>query len=216
MKIKACIFDLDGVIVDTAKFHYLAWKALADSLGIPFNEHDNEQLKGVSRMTSLEFILRKGNKKYTTEEKNEMAARKNEQYLALCATLTASDILPGITQFLETLKEKRIHIGLGSASKNARMILDKLNLTSYFECIVDGNKISEAKPNPQVFLKAAEELNTLPDHAVVFEDAEAGVEAGIRGGFYVVGIGDENILGKADIVLSSTDQLRMDLFESFT
>ncbi len=209
MKIKACIFDLDGVIVDTAKFHFKAWKQLADELQIPFNEHDNEQLKGVSRTTSLEIILQKGTKKYSDDEKLLMAKKKNECYLEYCATIDAGDILPGIKLFLDELKEKKILVGLGSASKNALLILNKLNLTSYFDAIVDGNKITEAKPNPQVFLKAAEELNVLPHEAVVIEDAEAGVEAAVKGGFFSIGIGDPKILAKANVVFSSTAYLNL-------
>ncbi len=214
MKIKACIFDLDGVIVDTAKFHFLAWKRLADELNISFDEHDNEQLKGVSRTTSLEIILRKGSIQYSEEEKQEMAVKKNIWYLEYCSTIDESEILPGIKEFLDELKLKNILIGLGSASKNALLILDKLKLTSYFDAIVDGNKITEAKPNPQVFLRAAEELNVNPNEAIVFEDAEAGVEAAIRGGFYAIGIGDAKILGKANIVLRSTALINFNLIDA--
>lgn len=209
MKIQACIFDLDGVIVDTARFHFVAWKRLADSLSIPFDVHDNEQLKGVSRMTSLEIILRKGNKTYTDAEKMKMASKKNTWYLELCETLTEEDILPGIVPFLDALHENQIRIGLGSASKNAVMILDKLKLTSRFQSVVDGNKIHEAKPDPQVFLKAAEDLQVKPENAVVVEDAEAGIEAALRGGFYAIGIGSRNILHRAHIVLESTAELSM-------
>jgi len=211
MKIKACIFDLDGVIVDTAKYHFMAWKRLADELNIPFTENDNEQLKGVSRTTSLEIILRKGNKVYSDTEKQAMAMKKNEWYLVYCSTINETEILPGIKPFLDALKVNHILIGLGSASKNALLILDKLNLTSYFDAIVDGNKITEAKPNPMVFLKAATELNVEPMEAIVFEDAEAGVEAAIRGGFYAIGIGDPEILGKANLVLRSTNEIGMEL-----
>ncbi len=214
MNLKACIFDLDGVIVDTAKFHFLAWKRLADELLIPFDEHDNEQLKGVSRMTSLEIILRKSGKEFSNEEKNEMALKKNEWYLELCSAIDEEEILPGVKAFFDLLREKEILIGLGSASKNARLILDKLQLTGYFDSIVDGNKITEAKPDPQVFLKAAEELGIDPAYAIVFEDAEAGVEAAIRGGFFCVGIGDPKILGKADIVLRSTAELSYTLIDT--
>lgn len=216
MKIQACIFDLDGVIVDTARFHFIAWKQLADALSIPFNEHDNEQLKGVSRMTSLEIILRKGNKNYSDAEKLEMAGQKNRAYLQLCETLTEADILPGVISFLDALQNHNIRIGLGSASKNAVMILDKLKLTSRFQSIADGNKIHEAKPNPQVFLKAAEELRVTPEHAVVFEDAEAGIEAALRGGFYAVGIGSREILHRAHRVLSSTQELGMEVIENLS
>lgn len=211
MKIKACIFDLDGVIVDTARFHYMAWKRLADELEIPFTAHDNEQLKGVSRTTSLEIILSKGSKQYSDDEKQEMAVKKNKWYLEYCSTINETEILPGIKSFLDGLKEQKILIGLGSASKNAMLILEKLNLTSYFDAIVDGNKITEAKPNPMVFLKAAEELHVAPSAAIVFEDAEAGVEAAVRGGFYAIGIGDEKILGKANLVLKSTTEINMEL-----
>lgn len=215
MKIKACIFDLDGVIVDTAKFHFKAWKQLADELQIPFDEHDNEQLKGVSRTTSLEIILQTGTKKFSDDEKLLMAKKKNASYLEYCSTINEQDILPGIKLFLDELKENNFLIGLGSASKNALLILDKLNLTRYFDAIVDGNKITEAKPNPQVFLKAAEELGILPSEAVVIEDAEAGVEAAVRGGFFSIGIGDAKILGKANFVFSSTAPLGLEVLKKF-
>lgn len=213
MKIKACIFDLDGVIVDTARFHYQAWKRLADNLHIPFDEHDNEQLKGVSRATSLEIILRNGTKSYTDIEKQEMVLNKNAWYLELCSTIDETEILPGIHAFLDDLKENNILIGLGSASKNAFLILEKLRLIPYFDSIVDGNKITAAKPDPQVFLRAAQELMVKPQEAVVIEDAEAGIEAALSGGFYAVGIGDTKILSKANIVLRSTAEITMELLK---
>jgi beta-phosphoglucomutase len=213
MKLKACIFDLDGVIVDTAKYHYLAWKRLAQELKIPFDEIDNEKLKGVSRMTSLDLLLRKGDKEYSEEEKKELAARKNFWYLELCSCINEKEILPGVKAFFNLLQENEILIGLGSASKNARLIIDKLKLTAYFNSIVDGNKITKAKPHPQIFLRVAEELKVHPEDVIVFEDAEAGVEAAIRGGFYCVGIGHAGRLERADIVLSSTSEMSSSLLE---
>lgn len=214
MKLKACIFDLDGVIVDTAKYHYLAWTRLAQELKIPFDEKDNEQLKGVSRMTSLDIILRKGRKEFTEEQKKELAERKNFWYLELCSSINEKEILPGVKAFFDLLKKEEILIGLGSASKNARLILEKLKLTCYFDVIVDGNKITKAKPHPQVFLRAAEELKVDPEDAIVFEDAEAGVEAAIRGGFYCIAIGHAGRLEKADKVLGSTAELNYTLLEA--
>jgi beta-phosphoglucomutase len=205
VNIKACIFDLDGVIVDTAKYHFLAWEKIADQLGIHFTEKDNEALKGVSRMTSLNIILSLGKKEFTASQKQALAEEKNNLYLSYVQHMTEEEILPGVKKFLENLKSNNIKIALGSASKNARLILDKIQLTTYFDAIIDGNLITAAKPDPQVFLKAASLLNVLPREAVVFEDAEVGIEASVRGGFYCVGIGDKQQLGKANLVIKNFD-----------
>jgi beta-phosphoglucomutase len=211
--IKAVIFDLDGVLVDTAKYHYLAWKRLAEELGIEFSIEDNERLKGVSRMQSLEIILEIGNTKLDPDRKIEVAEKKNAWYVEYISKLTPEDILPGVIGFLKSIKANNIKVALGSASKNSMLILDSLNLTSYFDAIIDGTKVSKAKPHPEVFLKGAEALNVLPNQCIVFEDAEAGVEAAINAGMYCIGIGSKDILKKAHLVLSGFSDTTFDKLE---
>jgi len=199
--IKACIFDLDGVIVDTAKYHYLAWKRLANELGFDFTESQNERLKGVSRMTSLEILLEIGGLTFDEETKLRFADKKNQWYVDYITRMTPGEILPGVIDFLNQLKSKKIKIALGSASRNALTILKQIEMMDYFDVVIDGTKVSHAKPNPEVFLKGAEELGVLPSECIVFEDAEAGIEAAINGKMHSVGIGSPEILGKADIVI---------------
>jgi len=199
--IKACIFDLDGVIVDTAKYHYLAWKRLANELGFDFTESQNERLKGVSRMTSLEILLEIGGLTFDEKTKLGFADKKNQWYVDYITRMTPDEILPGTIDFLNQLKSKKIKIALGSASRNALTILKQIEMMDYFDVVIDGTKVSHAKPNPEVFLKGAEELGVLPSECIVFEDAEAGIEAAINGKMYSVGIGSPEILGKADIVI---------------
>jgi len=206
-KIKACLFDLDGVIVDTAKYHYIAWRELAKELGFDFTEKDNERLKGVSRMTSLEILLEIGGVTLTDEEKLRLADKKNENYRTFILKMKPDEILPGAKSFLKELKAKDIKIALGSASKNAMTILNRLELTNFFEAIIDGTKVSEAKPNPEVFLKGAEALKVKPEECVVFEDAEAGVEAALAGNMRCVGIGSADVLGKAHMVVDGLHQM---------
>jgi beta-phosphoglucomutase len=200
--IEACIFDLDGVVVDTAKYHFIAWKALAEELGFNFTLEDNERLKGVSRKQSLEILLEIGKKQFSETEKLAMAEKKNTLYVTYIEKMTPEEILPGVEKFLLELKNNEIKTALGSASKNAPMILERIGLTGLFDVIVDGNSISEAKPNPEVFLKGAEKLEVQPEHCVVFEDAIAGVEAARNANMYCVGIGEPEVLGLADIVIS--------------
>ena len=190
LNLKACIFDLDGVIVDTARHHFAAWKELADELGVPFTENDNDRLKGVSRVDSLEYILQKGNLILDSATKIRLMARKNALYLNLAEGTSSNDVLAGILSLMDEMAASNVQIGLGSSSKNARMILDKLNLTSRFNAIVDGNNITLSKPDPEVFLKAAYAMNVTPGECLVFEDAQSGVEAALSGGFMVVGVGD--------------------------
>lgn len=206
--IRACLFDLDGVIVNTAKFHFTAWQQLANGLGIDFTEEDNEHLKGVGRMESLEFILKLGNLTLPEERKKQLAHSKNEAYKQLIEALGPDDILPGVNEFLDELKHAGIKIGLGSSSKNARPVLGYLKLRDYFEVIVDGTNITRSKPDPEVFLKGSEALHIEPESIVVFEDARAGVEAAITGGFKSIGVGDDSELADADYVIPG--------FEDFT
>ncbi|MBR8535977.1 beta-phosphoglucomutase [Carboxylicivirga sediminis] len=206
-QIKACLFDLDGVIVDTAKYHYIAWKELASNLGFEFTEEDNERLKGVSRMTSLNILLEIGGITLSDEEKHRLAEKKNENYRTFILKMQPDEILDGAKEFLQELKAKGIKIALGSASKNAMTILERLELTELFEAIIDGTKVTEAKPNPEVFLKGAEALNVDPSECVVFEDAEAGVEAALAGNMKCVGIGSPVVLGKANLVIDGLHQM---------
>jgi beta-phosphoglucomutase len=192
------IFDLDGVIVDTAKYHFLAWRNLAEALGFDFTEEQNELFKGVSRKRCLEILLDIGNVKATKEQFDRWMIEKNEDYLKYIEKMDASEILPHVPRVLEHLKENGIHIALGSASKNARPILEKVGLLSYFNCIVDGNNVTKAKPDPEVFLIAADTLNVNPANCVVFEDAVAGIAAANAAGMVSVGIGDAEVLSKAD------------------
>lgn len=207
-KIEACIFDLDGVIVDTAKYHFIAWRELAEELGFTFTEEDNERLKGVSRMQSLEILLEIGGKQFTESEKLAMAQKKNTRYVSYIENMTPEEILPGAREFLEELRSKGIKVALGSASKNSPMILEKIHLSGMFDAVVDGNSISEAKPNPEVFLRGAERLRLEPQHCVVFEDAIAGIQAARNACMYCVGIGEPQTLGMADVVIPG--------FEGFT
>lgn len=208
-EIKACLFDLDGVIVDTAKYHFKAWKRLANELDIDFTEHENEQLKGVSRMESLQLILGWGGLKKTEAEMLELATLKNSWYVEMINEMKADEILPGAAQFLKELRDAGVKIALGSASKNSVTILQKINLLDQFDAIIDGTKVTKSKPNPEVFLKGAEALGEDPEHCVVFEDAVAGVEAAIRAGMRVVGIGEHKTLYQADLVVSGLDQINL-------
>ncbi|MFN3490314.1 MAG: beta-phosphoglucomutase [Emticicia sp.] len=207
--IKGFLFDLDGVIVETAIFHYQAWRKMANDLGFDISEEFNEGLKGVSRMDSLNLILEYGNVVLTEDEKLELAAKKNEHYLTLVSKMTADDILPGVREFFAQIKQTDIKIALGSVSKNARMILEGVGLINDFDAIIDGTKISKGKPDPEVFLKGAAELGLSPEECLVFEDAVAGVEAGKNAGMKVVGIGHAEVLTKADIVFSGFENLHL-------
>ena len=204
--IKACIFDLDGVIVDTAVYHYKAWKRLANELGFEFTKHDNEQLKGVSRMRSLEIVLQCGGITKTEAEQKLLAAQKNAWYMDMVNQMTPAEILPGAKEFVESCRDAGIKTALGSASKNSMTILNKLNIANLFDVIIDGNKVSKAKPDPEVFLKGAAELGIEPKYCVVFEDAIAGVEAAKAGGMKAIGIGDPVLLHEADMVISGLDK----------
>jgi beta-phosphoglucomutase len=197
---KAFIFDLDGVIVDTAKYHFLAWKKIAEALHINFTHEHNELLKGVSRVRSLDIILELGNVQASQEDKDKMLIQKNEDYLSYLVDMDESEILPGVFKILQLLKDKNQGIALGSASKNARPILEKTGILSYFDAIVDGNDVTNAKPDPEVFLKAAQLLHINPQKAIVFEDSVAGIQAANIAEMVSVGIGEETILHEADCV----------------
>ena len=194
---KGFIFDLDGVIVDTAKYHYLAWKKLANELGFEFTKEQNEMFKGVSRKRCLEILLDIGNIEATQKQFDTWMIEKNEDYSKFIANMDASEILPDVPKILEFLKENSIPIALGSASKNARPILEKVGLLQYFKTIVDGNNVTKAKPDPEVFLLAAKELNIEVKNCVVFEDAVAGIKAANAAKMTSIGIGDEKVLNEA-------------------
>ena len=197
MNTKAFIFDLDGVIVDTAKYHYLAWKKIANELEIEFTHEHNELLKGVSRVRSLDIILELGKIEASQEDKNKWLFEKNENYLSYLVDMDNSEILPGVMPILDYLKEQKQLIALGSASKNARPILEKTGILSYFDAIVDGNDVSNAKPDPEVFLIAAKLLGTKTEDSIVFEDSVAGIQAANIGGMTSVGIGEAATLHEA-------------------
>ncbi len=203
----AAIFDLDGVIVDTARYHFLAWKRLARSLGFDFTETDNERLKGVSRERSLEILLEIGGLTLDDIAKAEAASRKNEWYKNYITQLNSTEVLPGAREYLQNLRARGVRIALGSASRNANMILDRLGITSLFDVLVDGNVVSQVKPHPEVFLRAAQELGCPPMHCVVFEDAAAGIQAAHRAGMGAIGVGNPVILQEADMVIAGLYQL---------
>ncbi|MCF6129191.1 beta-phosphoglucomutase [Flavobacterium sp. AS60] len=197
MSKKAFIFDLDGVIVDTARYHFLAWQKIAAELGVEFTPEHNEELKGVSRVRSLDIILKLGNIQASEENKNKWLKQKNEDYLAYIEHMDETEILPGVLNILEFIKEKNQLIGLGSASKNARPILEKVKILHLFDAIVDGNDVTNAKPDPEVFLRAAKLLNATNENSMVFEDSVAGIQAANIANMTSIGIGDEKILHEA-------------------
>lgn len=213
----ACIFDLDGVLVDTAVYHYQAWKKLANSLGFDFTHAQNEQLKGVNRMRSLDKILAWGGITKSDAEKDELAALKNTWYVDMISKMSPTEVLPGSLELLQQLKDKGIKIALGSASKNSGLILEKTDLTHFFDAIVDGNAVTSSKPDPEVFVKGAELLHTAAENCIVFEDASAGVEAAIAAGMAVVGVGEAENLPGADVIVKDlagvTVQQLIDLTE---
>lgn len=206
-EMQAAIFDLDGVIVDTAKYHFLAWKRLANSLGFDFGEADNERLKGVSRMRSLEILLEIGGLTLDDATKARLTEQKNDWYVESISKLARSEILPGATEYLQRLRGRGIKTAIGSASKNTPLILERLGITQLFDVVIDGNSVSKAKPDPEVFLQAADALHIAPEYCVVFEDAEAGIEAARRAGMGSVGIGKPATLKDADVVAGGLWQL---------
>jgi len=201
MEIKACIFDLDGVIVDTAKYHFIAWREIARELGFEFTEAHNERLKGVSRMRSLEILLEVGGIILDQKAKEFLAEKKNNDYLTYVLQMAPDEILPRAKDFIEELRHLQIKIAIGSASKNAMTILNRLQITHFFDTVIDGNKVTKAKPDPEIFLKGAQELSIPPANCVVFEDAEAGIEAAIAANMKCVGIGSPQNLVKANLVI---------------
>lgn len=212
--IKAIIFDLDGVIVDTAHYHYLAWKRLANEFNIDLTPDKNELLKGVSRKESLEIILSLGNLKKTDEEKEALAVRKNGWFVEYVEKMNATEIFTGVKEMITTLKQAGYRVALASSSKNAQTVIVRLGIKNEFDTIVDGTMITHSKPHPEIFLTAASRLQVNPLECLVFEDAEAGVEAAIRAGMKCVGVGSKKQLGKADVIVARTADFNMNLLRT--
>ena len=206
------IFDLDGVITDTAKFHYQAWKALADSLGIPIDETFNETLKGISRMDSLDRILAHGHREnaFTPAEKEALAQQKNDHYVQLLEHLTTEEVLPGVVPLLQQAQARHIPCAVASASKNAPLILEKLGVRAYFATIVDPDSLSKGKPDPEIFLAAADSIGVLPQNAIGFEDAQSGIDGLKAAGIYTVGLSASQPLIGADMQVSEMTELSVD------
>jgi beta-phosphoglucomutase len=204
---EAALFDLDGVLVDTAKYHFLAWKQIGDALGFEFTVQDNERLKGVSRMDSLNILLSIGKLDFTEAEKESLADKKNKLYVDYIAQIGEEELLPGTLKLLKALRLGGVKIAIGSASKNTPLIIERLGIRNYFDAISDGNSISKAKPDPEVFIRAAEMLKVSPENCVVFEDAEAGVKAAKNAGMYAIGVGREQDLPEADTWIKNLEEV---------
>ena len=214
MSKKTFIFDLDGVIVDTAKYHFLAWQRLAAQIGIEFTPEHNEQLKGVSRVRSLEIILALGNVEATQAQKNEWLLQKNTEYLTYIEEMDESEILPGVMIVLDYLKQHKQNIVLGSASKNAKPILEKAKILHYFDAIVDGNDVSNAKPDPEVFLQGANKVNDKAENCIVFEDSVAGIQAANLANMISIGIGETDVLHEADYIFKDFTFIDLSFIEN--
>lgn len=211
-RIKALLFDLDGVIVSTEKNHFEAWRETASKLGIPFSEHDNEALKGVNRVDSLKQILKLGNKTVSAEEFESLLVFKNDMYLDSITTLSTDDLLPGVHALLLQAKSMGVKIGLGSSSKNAPMILTRLGITDLFDVIIDGNGVTHPKPDPEVFLNGAKALALAPSDCLVFEDALSGIAAAKAGGFIAIGVGNPMLKGVADVYFNELTEFRLEAY----
>lgn len=213
--IKACIFDLDGVIVDTARYHFLAWQRLAKELGVQnFNEHENERLKGVSRMRSLEIILELGSISLDDAAQEMLATKKNEWFVEYINAMKPDEIYPGVKELIQEMRKKGLKVALASSSKNAKRVIQLIRIENDFDAIVDGTMITHTKPNPEIFLLAASLVKVKPSDCIVFEDAEAGVEAALNAGMKCVGIGSPKQLNKADLVIPLTGDFRIELLAS--
>ena len=206
--IKACIFDLDGVIVDTAHYHFLAWRRLAHELGFELTSSDNERLKGVSRMKSLEIVLELGGVEASADERERLATRKNTWFQEYVEEMAPDEIFPGVKELIRDFKAIGLKVGLASSSKNARTVIRRLGIGNEFDAMVDGNMVIHSKPHPEIFLSTAKLLDVQPELCVVFEDAEAGVEAAIAAGMKCVGVGSEEQLRMAHRVVAKTAEFR--------
>ncbi len=207
MKYQAVIFDLDGVICYTDKYHYLAWKEIADDLEIYFDEKINNRLRGVSRMESLEIVLENYNRELSEEEKLALAEKKNKIYVELLGEMTKADLSAEVKETLDKLKQMGLKLAIGSSSKNAKLILERLGLDHYFDAVSDGTNIKKSKPDPEVFLKAAEFLHKEPKQCLVVEDAQAGIMAAERGGFDSAGLGEAANCKEATYGMNSFENL---------
>ncbi len=210
VNITACIFDLDGVIVDTAGYHFAAWKEMAKRWNIELTHAENEKLKGVSRVDSLKHILALGNINLSDDEINHYCTLKNDHYLSLIASMDESELLPNVKALLKELSDIGIKIGLGSASKNAPLIIKKTGIEHYFQAVISGSDVTNGKPHPETFSKGADNLGVLPESTIVFEDSQKGITAAKRGGFYAIGIGSPLDLKEADIVIPGFENLTFD------
>ena len=209
---KACIFDLDGVIVDTVPAHYVAWKNVAEELGVPFDEVKNEQLKGLSRTASMKRILAMGGLERSDAEIQELTDHKNSIYVQIISQLTREDVLPGVLEFIDLLKANNIAVAVGSASRNTPTILKAVGLDREFEAVVDGNQVTKSKPDPEVFLKGAERMGFAPEECVVLEDAISGIDAALSGNFKCIGVGKPEVLGKAHKVIPNLKNVDLQVF----
>lgn len=207
--IKAAIFDLDGVIIDTAHYHYIAWKRLASELNINLTIEHNELLKGVSRIRSLEIILELGNIHLSEEDKEKYANKKNAWFVEYIESIRPEEIFPGVNELIQSMKDRGINVALASSSKNAPRVIELLKISELFDTMVDGTMITHSKPHPEIFLLAASRLGVLPVECVVFEDAEAGVEAALAAGMKCVGVGSPEQLGKANKVIAKTGDFKV-------
>lgn len=212
--IKAVIFDLDGVIVDTAHYHYLAWKRLAKELGFDLTIEQNELLKGVSRIRSLEIILELGGISLSDSEKERIANKKNGWFVEYVNEMKPEEIFPGVKEMLKSIRSKGIKVALASSSKNAPRVIQLLDIENEFDAVVDGTMILHSKPDPEIFLLAASKLGIAPSDCVVFEDAEAGVEAALAAGMKCVGVGSPQQLGKANSVVKNTSDFKVEKLSS--
>ena len=211
---KAFIFDLDGILVDTAKYHYIAWKTIGTSFNFNLTETQNESLKGISRTDSLDLMLEQAGTETNLEQKEVLLRQKNDHYLKLIQEMDLTEILPGVLTILDFTKKNKVPVALGSASKNAQLILKKLDLLPYFDSIVDGTHVTHSKPNPEVFLLGAKNLNTPANQCVVFEDATAGIAAAKAAKMVTVGIGDAKELAAADYIFSSLESIDSNLLQT--
>jgi beta-phosphoglucomutase len=207
MNLEAVIFDLDGVLVHTDHYHYLSWERICCEEGIPFDETINKRLRGVSRVDCVNILVEKTARSYSTEEKMQVAERKNGYYKEMLHSLSAADLPLGVVKILDSLREKRMKLAIGSASQNARYILERLGLSDKFDAVADGSEIRSSKPDPEVFLLAASKLEARPDRCLVIEDSAAGIEAAFRGGMWVAAVGDADLYEMADYHIGHIEEL---------
>lgn len=208
--IRAVIFDLDGVITDTAEYHFLAWKKLAKNFHIPFDKMTKDDFRGIPRMAALEVLLQKQNRAFSNTQKKELISIKNDYYLAMIEQISANDFLPGAKKFILDTKKKNLKCAIASSSKNAQLVLNRLGILKEFHIVVDGHDFRQAKPHPEIFLLAANKLRINPINCLVIEDAAVGIEAGRRAGMKTLGLGSKKLLKDADLVLNSLENVNLE------